>query len=149
MDTRALISLGRRVAESHVPGDLVDVSADALRESFHATVAMVVMWNDGSHPDASCSGQFPDPFVGAKGTSVPVRLGDLQSLLTRQGIAVQRSASLSSEPERRGFILLGWDADGEYSDGVDDEAEVELAADLVGGTAFPSTRLGSRAVLGG
>ena len=131
MDPRALISLGRRVAESHEPGDLVDVSADALRELFHAAVAMVVIWNDGSHPDASCSGQFPDPFVGAEGSSIPVRLGDLQSLLTREGIAVQRSASLGSEPERRGFILLGWDADGEYADGMDGEAEVELAADML------------------
>ena len=94
MDARALISFGRRVAESHEPGDLVDVSADALRESFHAAVALVVIWNDGSQPDTSCSGQFPDPFVGAQ-DSTPVRLADLQSLLTREGIAVQRSASLA------------------------------------------------------
>ena len=130
MDARALISFGRRVAESHEPGDLVDVSADALRESFHAAVALVVIWNDGSQPDTSCSGQFPDPFVGAQ-DSTPVRLADLQSLLTREGIAVQRSASLGAEPERRGFILLGWDAEGEYADGVGDEAEVELAADVL------------------
>ena len=132
MDPRSLISFGRRVAESHEPSELVDVSADALRESFHATVAMVVIRNEGSQPAASCSGQFPDPFLNADG-AMSVGLDELRSLLAREGITVQRSAFLGSEPGCRGFILLGWDADGECVDGVDDEAEIELAADILHG----------------
>ena len=133
MSTRALISFSRRLAESHDSGDLVDIGADALRESFPAAVAMVVVWNDGFRPDASCSGQFPDPFVDTDNAS-PVRLADLRTLLTREGIQGLRSAALGSDPDTGGFILLGWDAAGEYADGASGDvadAEVELAADVL------------------
>ena len=133
MSPRALISFSRRLAESHDSGDLVDIGADALRESFHAAVAMVVVWNEGSRPDASCSGQFPDPFVDTDDAS-SVRLGDLRTLLTREGIQGHRSAALGPDPDTSGFILLGWNAAGEYADGVSGDvadAEVELAADVL------------------
>ncbi len=62
MNPRALLTFGRRVADTQETGDIVDVGADALREAFMADVAIVVLWGDGSRPEVSCSGQFPDPF---------------------------------------------------------------------------------------
>ena len=133
MNPRALISFGRRVAESHEPGDLVDINADALRESFHAAVAMVVIRDEGSRPEASCSGQFPDPFISEAADPTVIRLADLQTLLSREGIAVQRSASLGPDSDGSGFILLGWNAHGEFTDRVEDDAEIDLAAELLRG----------------
>ena len=133
MNPRALISFGRRVAESNEPGDLVDISADALRESFHAAVAMVVIRDEGSRPEASCSGQFPDPFISEAADPTVIRLADLQTLLSREGIAVQRSALLGPDSDGSGFILLGWNAHGEFTDRVEDDAEIDLAAELLRG----------------
>ena len=43
MNPRALLTFGRRVADTQETGDIVDVGADALREAFMADVAIVVL----------------------------------------------------------------------------------------------------------
>ena len=129
MNPRALLRFGRRVGDTQETGDLVDVGADALREAFMADVAIVVLWGDGSRPEVSCSGQFPDPFVGPA-DSTTYHFADLERLLTSEDIAHQRSAVLSSDGDNCSFILLGWRArDGNVQSG--DDAGVELAADLL------------------
>lgn len=129
MNPRALLTFGRRVADTQETGDIVDVGADALREAFMADVAIVVLWGDGSRPEVSCSGQFPDPFVGPV-DSTTYRLADLERLLTSEDMAHQRSAVLGSDGDHCSFLLLGWRTpDGNVQN--EDDAGVELAADLL------------------